>query len=144
GLRDDPAWMAKRFWHALSPSEVDQALKLLEEARLVRREDGNPPAPVYGVAETPSTVHSSAVRNFHREMLRLAGEGLDALPVEDRSVTSLTVKMSKKKYAEVCEKLGQWQDEILSLLREDDLETHGGEVYSLVFSATPLTRTKKT
>lgn len=89
-FRDDPYWISRRLNGKASPSEISSALQfLLSEQYISKKEDGT-----YAISDhmviSSDEIKSLAIRNYHRQMLELAKEFLEELPIEKREFGALT------------------------------------------------------
>lgn len=153
-FREDPSWIARRFRSQVRPAEVRKALKLLEKTGLaVRGKDGRL-APANPTLLSRPTLQSLAARNFHRTMWEKAAESLDAVPQEERNVTSVTVTLNANEYERVCSEVDDFRRELLQQIsswREANSSTGEAdsecsdtrEVYTVGFHVVPLTEDKK-
>jgi uncharacterized protein (TIGR02147 family) len=71
-------------------------------------------------------------------MMRLAGRALVELPPDKRHVTGLTLGISRKAYARICEDIFALQEKILKTAEEDE---GSDSVYQLNFQFFPLSKT---
>lgn len=141
-FREDPAWIGKRLNPEVRPSDVQRALELLEEVGLVVRDEQGRLRPANTKISTGPKVHSLAVRNFHRSMLDLASQALEAAPKDQRDVTALTLSLTPKQFELVRGRIAQFRRDLLDLVDEEVREAPLGEareVYQVGFQVFPLT-----
>ncbi len=133
--------IANRLWPRIKPAEAGRALALLERLGLLQREqesaDLKSPE---GTLETPPQVKSLAVRNYHRAVLALAADALTRLPQEERNVTSIALRLTRRDYQWVCERISEFQDEILTTLGGKEPTADNAEVHNVCFAVMPVTR----
>ncbi len=142
-FRDDPAWISKRLFPTVPPSDVKRALDALQSAGLVERGPDGKLRPIAPKLATPPTVRSLAVRNFHRSVLQNAAASLDSLPVEERNVTSLTVNLTRQQYDELCAEMTRLRAELLDRYGVDQKAPAPQDVYSVGVHVVPMTRRDK-
>jgi len=142
-FREDPVWISKRLFPQVSLPDVKKALEALEKAGLVERIAGGILKPTAPKLATPPTVRSLAVRNFHRAMLENAAHSLDALPVEERNVTSLTLNLSRSQYEEFVAEITRYRAELLDRYGMESPDGQPRDVYSVGIHVVPLTRREK-
>ncbi len=137
-----PMELGKRLWPRARAAEVKRALGTLQELGLLEVDEAGRLRGVSGALETDAEVQSLAVRNYHRTMLQCAAASLDALPRAERSVTSVTVKLTRCQYERVCKQIDSFQDALLSALGGDEQPSSASEleVYHLSFALVPATR----
>jgi len=133
--------LARRIEPPISANLARQSINLLEELNLIKREpDGS-----YKVTDqfltTDKQLRSIAVRNFQKEMIRLAGEAIDRFDPEERDISSLTISTSKACLEMIREKLECTRKEILQLVAEHDDKPQ--EVYQLNFQVFPVSKNSK-
>jgi uncharacterized protein (TIGR02147 family) len=142
-FREDPTWIGRRLNPEVKAPEVRQALSLLEEVGLAVRDEQGRLRPSTTRISTGPRVRSLAVRNFHRSMLELASNALEAAPQDQRDVTALTLTLSRRQFELVRGRIAQFRRELLDLVEEEqrgegpDVEPR--EVYQVGFQLFPLT-----
>lgn len=150
-FREDPEWIGRRLHPRVGAQEVTRALEVLERAGLIERDKNGRLVPSHKALEASPDVASLAVRNYHRGMLSLAETSLDGLPKDARNISSLTVRMNRKQYETVCERISRFQDEILDYLNGEPESPKGDElpdeleeeIYFLGYLTVPATRKDK-
>jgi len=136
GFRDDPTWIAKRLSPGVTKAEADSALALLFRLNLIERnKDGRIVLSEASIA-TPDEVNSLAVENFHKEMIDRAADSLTHTKGKHRNISSLTVAMSKEKFARIKERIHEFRKEIRAMLGDGD---EPEEVYQINFQLFCLT-----
>jgi uncharacterized protein (TIGR02147 family) len=127
----DARWIAKRL--GISAIEAQGALRRLERMGLVKKQGRKllrTSAPIH----TTTGVPSAALKKFHRQQLGLAIEALQKVPIERRTITSVTMAIDPARIAVAKQKIAEFRD-----LLSDFLE--GGEkkeVYLLSLQLFPL------
>ena len=141
-FREDPVWISARLRPHITPAKARRALEDLERVGLAARDADGRLRPTETKLTTPASLRSRAVREYHRQMLRVAADALDLVPLDRRNVTSLTVSMSRRQYEAVVRRIERFRGELLDLLDDASPSTPGEvrDVYVLGFSAIPLTR----
>jgi uncharacterized protein (TIGR02147 family) len=82
-------------------------------------------------------VQTIAVKNFQKDMIRLAMEALDRVPREDRDISTLSISTSRDCLEAIRERLAEMRREIMDLVRREEKTE---EVYQLNFQIFPLTQ----
>ena len=85
-------------------------------------------------ASTSDEVSSASVANWHREMMKKAGESIDRYPREKRDISSVTVAISGKMAAKIKEKVQEFRRELIELASQDESPT---TVYQINFQFFP-------
>jgi uncharacterized protein (TIGR02147 family) len=113
-FRDDPYWIARRLVFQASISEISQALKFLIEEMFIEKSPQGFKAGDQMVLSSDE-VRSLAIRNYHRQMLDLARQSLESLPMEQREFGALTLNLPesalpelKFKLKEIRKNLHEW------------------------------------
>jgi uncharacterized protein (TIGR02147 family) len=145
GIASDPAALAKRVWPQVGLREVKHAVELLERLGMIQRNDQGQWVSKGGTLETAPEVKSLAVRNYHRDMLQRAAQSLENLPVEERNVTSVTVRLTGNQYRAVCALIDTFENQVLEKASESSHEQslNDTEVYNLSLALVPATRRSK-
>lgn len=116
---DDYAALAKRLRPAISASEARLAVKTLLQLGFIFSHSDGTWSQKDPLLHTGFEVHSLAVRGFNRQMVQLAGEALDRIPVAERNVTGVTMAVSPRSYEQITEEIRAFQEKILRLVESD-------------------------
>lgn len=116
---DDYAALAKRLRPTISASEAKAAVRTLIQLGFVTAKPDGTYIQNDPLLHTGFEVHSLAVRGFNRQMVQLAGEALDRIPVQERNVTGVTMSVSPRTYGLITEEIRAFQDKILRLVESD-------------------------
>lgn len=136
GFKDDPEWIAKRIKPNLTVPEVRKALAELEQLGLLERTPDGHLKKTKVNLRTANEVVSSAIAQWHREMIRRAGESIDSVPREQRDISSITCSMSLETAQKIKEKVQKLRKELLEIVSQDPSPT---VVYQLNFQLFPQT-----
>ena len=113
---------------------IEEALDRLQKLELLRRkEDGTFEAMTPPVATT-NTVPSSAVRRHHQQILSLAGQSLDYVPMAAREFCNMTMAINPEALPKAKKILRHAMEEAMELLETGDRT----ELYSLSLGLFPL------
>lgn len=82
-------------------------------------------------------VQSLAVRNFNRQMLKLAQDSLDRFAIEERTAVGVTLSVSPETYELMQTEIRTFQDRILQLAAREEKAT---QTMQLCVSLFPLTK----
>lgn len=138
-LRPDagrPAALGSRLRPARTAKTVHKALEALQEAGLVeRRADGLLHAADRSLVAN-AEVGVGAIRQFHRESLRLAERSLEEIPVDERNITGVTLSISRRTYDIMCQRLAEIH---LEFGRLAELDEAADRVYHLTLAMFPVT-----
>ncbi|MBD3322824.1 MAG: TIGR02147 family protein [Chitinivibrionales bacterium] len=131
----EPSWYAKMVYPPIRPKQAAKSLALLEKMRLLRKTKNKFWKQSSRFYETDRELNSLAIRNFHEKMITLAGKALDAIPQNEREVSSLTVKMSAATYAKVKDRIQDFKEELMAIINEDRV---ADQVYQINFQLFPV------
>jgi uncharacterized protein (TIGR02147 family) len=136
-FKDDPRWIASILWPAILPAQAAEALDvLLSLGLLVRSHDGRL---VQGelLVSTGPEVRSVVVANYHRAMLERADASIDAVPPDQRDISSLTLCLGADGLRRLKERVQRFRRELLEL---SALENAPVQVVQMNFQLFPLSR----
>jgi uncharacterized protein (TIGR02147 family) len=120
----------------LDAPTVSKALAKLQNLGLIQRKGQKYVRVDSGFLNTTSEVKNLALRNFHRQALRLGLAALDHDALEDRSCTGITMAIDPAKIPEAKRRILAFQKELMEFLEDGPRK----EVYQL---ETVLFRMKK-
>jgi uncharacterized protein (TIGR02147 family) len=133
----EPAKLAKMVVPEIRPGEAKKSLRLLEELGLLKRSDDGKWEQTAPLLATDRELNSLAVRNFHTRMLEIAKGALERLPVPDREISSMTVKVSPKGYNKIKERIQEFKEELMQIVNGDsDVD----QVYQIGFQLFPVSQ----
>lgn len=133
----DPYWIASVLWPAIPPADAAEALRtLLSLGLLVENAEGRV---VQGevLVSTGPEVRSVVVANYHRAMLERAGASIDAVPSDQRDISSLTLCLGTDGLRRLKERVQRFRRELLDL---SALEEDPKQVVQMNFQLFPLSR----
>jgi uncharacterized protein (TIGR02147 family) len=137
-FKGDYADLAKKLTPPISPKEAQKSVALLEKLELIRKKnDGS-----YEVTEKTITSYPQvpivAVHNFQLACMDLAKQAIDRFPFEERSISTLTLSVSKDTFKTIAEKLAAFRHEVLELVKHD--QNLINQVYQFNFQIFPMTQ----
>ena len=133
----DYKWIAKNLYPRLSPVLVRKSMQTMLKLGLLEKKNGRLLVKDKLIT-TGREAQSLAVAHFHLEMMRLAEQALKDLPSDKRHITGLTLGISHKAYARICEEIFSLQEKILKIAENDE---DSDSVYQLNFHLFPLSKT---
>jgi len=112
-FRQDPRWIARTMQPSITSAQATRALRVLEKLELLRRDaDGRlrqaSPIVTTGVGPLPHHIVS-----YHRGMLQSASRALDAVPRDEREISSLTLCVSHEVMLELKQRIREFRGELL-------------------------------
>jgi uncharacterized protein (TIGR02147 family) len=135
GFRPDARWVVKRIGKAITEREAEESLNLLATLGLLKKTANG-----FGQSEvnitTSDEVRSLLVKNYHHQMIRMAGTALDYLPAGRRDVSSITIPIHARDFARLKEQIQLMRKELLNLAAEPGT---GEDVVQVNIQLFPLT-----
>jgi uncharacterized protein (TIGR02147 family) len=104
---------------SISKEQAQEAVALLETLGLVKLGDDGFYNRLHDHISTGPEVRSQAVRDFQKEMIRLASESLDRHPKEERDISALTINMSQQTLEDIREILRNARQSIKKRVDQD-------------------------
>lgn len=135
-FRGQPEWIARHLNGNLSSAQVAESLKLLVELGLLNR-TANGYRQQNALLTTDDEVQNLLVKDYHTQMLALAGQALQELPGDQRDISALTFGVRKKDFPALKKHLQLMRKELL------DFSVDAGEAEEVVqvnIQLFPLTR----
>jgi len=103
--------MAKSL--GVTKADVELALEQLVSLGLAKKE-----GPIWKRVdeslETPNETHSLNIRNFHREMIRIAHDAVDKVPPEKRNLQAISIALSEAEFEALKKKINEFAAEVSS------------------------------
>lgn len=132
--RDDHESLGRMMRPQIPGVEIEANLRLLEELGLARRDEGG----VWRKSElflTTGETEAEAIDLFRQKTMELGIEAIDRFTRDDRSISTLTLTLSKPAFERVRDKLRHLRREILEISRSD---TEADRVMQVNFQVFPL------
>jgi len=135
-FKDDFKKLGAAFIPAIPASAAAKAVELLLHLKFIERRADGTYVKTAPSLTTGNQIRSIAIANYHREMFRLADDGIDRFPPAERDIASLTLGISRKTIPVIKERLQQLRNELLEIAEED---TEVEQVVQLNMQLFPLT-----
>ncbi len=116
--KQTPEQIANLLTPKITPQEADKALKLLLKLGLVKKSNDCWESRDKAITTEPG-IKSIILKNYHKEMLRLASESLDRFPAQERDVSALTLSLKNERIIEIKERLAELRKELLEIACSD-------------------------
>lgn len=132
--RDDHERLGKMMFPPILGAEIEESLRLLDELGLARRDD----AGIWRKTDkflTTGDSDAEAIDIFRQKTMALGIEAMDRFSREDRSISTLTLTLSKEAFERVRDRLRHLRREIMEISRSDD---KADRVVQINFQAFPL------
>jgi uncharacterized protein (TIGR02147 family) len=137
---EDPRWIGRTLWPAISPAEAAQALETLLTLGLLVRAPSGRIEQAEQLVSTGPEVQSVHIATYHRAMLERASGAIDDVPREHRDISSLTLCLGRDGLRRLKERVQRFRRELLEL---SELETEPSQVVQLNFQLFPLSSAKQ-
>jgi uncharacterized protein (TIGR02147 family) len=128
---------ASRLLPSITEAQAKRSVKLLQKLGMITKDDDGVYRLKSDFVTTDGMVQTIAVKNFQKDMIRLAMEALDRVPREDRDISTLSISTSRDCLEAIRERLAEMRREIMDLVRREEKTE---EVYQLNFQIFPLTQ----
>jgi uncharacterized protein (TIGR02147 family) len=138
GYNGDPQWIVRRIFPRITAAEVKRCITLLQKLHLIFHNKAKQKwEPTDNVIRTPREVSNLVASLYHKKVLDLAGNAVDAFGPDTRDMRAVTLKLSPKNYAKLKKKFNDYWNEVLALAALDD---DSESVYQVHFALFPLTK----
>ena len=119
GFRESPAWIAKQLVPRIRASEARRAVELLLRLGMLVRDEEGRLRQSEALVTSGAEASRSLVAEYHRVMMRHAGESIDRVPREQRDISSLTVALSAEGLERFKKRLQEFRRELLAMSAEE-------------------------
>ncbi len=141
-FNEDPKWIAAHCVPRITPTDARDAIDTLLEIGLIKRDETGKLVQSEAVIDTGMETKGIEAFNYHESILNKARTCLSIIPAEERSFTALTIPMPLSLRDEIIKKISNFQEEILDLVNQKDLNHNS--VFQLSMQFFPVTlQTKK-
>lgn len=111
-FREDPQWINRKLGTKISHDEIQKAIKTLLHLKLLERDSYNRLRQTEESIVTSSDIGDLAVLNFHKEMIKKAGDALEQSATTCRDISALTVSVSREQFSQIKERINDFRREI--------------------------------
>jgi uncharacterized protein (TIGR02147 family) len=138
-FKGDPKDLALQLAPQITPKEAKQALKLLEDLKLVEQDESGTYRTLGLNLTTGKEWRSVAITQYQREMIRMAEESLERFRKEERDISTLTLNIPESAIPEIRELASEFRESVKKLVN-----SYGNtdRVYQMNLQLFPLTRRK--
>lgn len=134
GFKNDPEWIAKKLKPNITTSEARKALAQLVQLQLLVPTKNGKLVKAKMNLRTTDEVASTAIAQWHRDMMKLAADSIDLIPRDQRDISSITCSMSLNTAKKIKEKIQKFRKEIMEFAAQDESPNM---VYQLNFQLFP-------
>ena len=139
GATADPRWIAQRL--GIAVNEAAQAVLRLERLAIIETR------PVFKQMSDPievlSATPSLAIRKYHKQVLNLALEKIETVPMQHRNYDSVTIPVNSKQLDFLKKQMSHLIEIILEQSQKDVEKKTCDQVYHLNVQLFPLTKIKE-
>jgi uncharacterized protein (TIGR02147 family) len=136
-FREDPGWIARTLWPAVSFDEAQEALVTLLELGLLVRDANGDLRQGDPLLSTGAEIASLNIARYHQAMLERASAAIETVPAEQRDISSLTLCLGSDGVRRLKERLRAFRRELLEI---SSLEENPKQVVQLCLALFPLSR----
>ena len=111
--------LSARLGNMVSPSKIRQSVTLLLRLGLLTRTGENRYRQSAVSLNTENELNSFAVRQYHEQILKVAGNALHAIPPAQREIASTTLHLSKTGFEKIKKRLQEFREELLQIATDD-------------------------
>ncbi len=134
---EDPEWISQELVPTITMAQAREAIDLLLELGLVVRDEDGALTRGEAAIATEHEVHSLAVANYHRQMLKRAADSIELTGSTYRDLSALTLSIRSETVAELKERIHNFKEIIADLCDRDESPN---AVYQLNIQLFPLNR----
>lgn len=131
-FKPEAKWMSNRL--GLPLSSIEDSLKNLHQAGLIEKTDGFYKATHQNMTST-TNIPSSAIRNYHRQMIERSLWSLENVPLELRDITAMMVTANPNKLYKLKILSQEFKQKAAEILDDGDTT----EVYTICVQIVPTT-----
>jgi uncharacterized protein (TIGR02147 family) len=118
-FREDATWIANQLVPTISHEQAGEALEVLLELELVRRDNHGRLQRGEPSLTTEHEVRSLAIANYHRQMLERAGDSIENVPRDFRDLGAMTVCISPRTITELKARVHAFRELLFELCESD-------------------------
>ncbi len=136
-FRNDFKWLARMVTPAITAKQARLSVELLKKLGMIKRLKNGTCGIAHKSITTGKEVVGLAVQNFHGECADLAKNAIRNMAKENRSITGLTLGISKASYDRIVEETLRFQENIMDIANADQ---NADRVYQYNFHIFPVSK----
>jgi len=140
-FREEPKWISRRLRNKVSPAEAREAVQLLIELKLIKRNADGRLQPLSVSVTTAPAVGWISVFKFHEAMLDAAKESLKLDRGRDREISSISVALTPQQFQQCKLEIQEFENRLMQNFEKTDPEAR--DVYQFNFQLFPVTDIKQ-
>ncbi|MGK5084550.1 TIGR02147 family protein [Bdellovibrionota bacterium FG-1] len=137
GFKPDPSWIQDRLQESVSQREIEVALKFLIDHGFIETAPDGSVTPPSKPMDCLGGIYRTALIQFHREMLVLAGKSIDTTPPEKRNLVGYTLPVDSSRFERIQRIMLNAYDEIRAISQEASV---GDEIYHVELAFFPVSK----
>ncbi len=118
-FKEDYEWIARRLSPPITAQQAKKSVEFLLSVGILKRDKNGSLIQKDAVISSEYEMASAALRNFHSQMVGLAGEAIEGAPRELREISSLTLGLSVKCLHRLKERIRIFKEELLTMVVDD-------------------------
>lgn len=143
-FKDDYNLLARNCIPRLTSMQAKSAVNYLVTNGFLKKNKTGKYTQTHPVISTGSMVNSTILRKYHRQTLLQSVDALDAINLDKRDISSLTMSVSENTYHKMKKEIQDFRKRLLALAREDkkgEIVCHAG--FQLIPKSKTFKKTKE-
>ena len=140
-FQSDPVWIANTLRPTISTKEATEAVDVLLELGVFKRDDAGVLQTTDAVLSTGPETTNMHLATFHEQMMLRAIDAISKVPAQERDISSLTCCLGPKGLARVKKRVQEFRRELIAIAIEE--EKDGAEVVQIGFQVFPLSTNRE-
>ena len=117
-FREDHAWIGAQLLPQIKPDKVKDAIELMLSIGLLVRDDAGALERAEPNLTTGHVVQKLAASNYHRQMIKLAGESIERVHWEKRFMSTTTMCISREQYEDIKSRIFEFREQVIGAASE--------------------------
>ena len=138
GFKEDGSWIAKRLGGLVTPPQARQAIEVLLELGLLKRDAKEKLVQSSTYVTTGDEVQSVAAYLYHDQMIKLARDSLREKPSSERNLTALTFTLRRSDYEQVVSEINDLRKRVIAVLQNRTIQDEDEALYQLNVHLFPI------
>ncbi len=138
GFRNSPAWISSQLLPRVEPYEVEEALSMLLVSGVIKK-TANGYKPAEPDITTDDEIKSFLVKNYHAQMLKLAGWAQDEVPGKERDISSVCFAIKESELPNLKKQIQLMRKELRNFAASDG---DGDRIVQVNIQLFPLSKGK--
>lgn len=139
GFKPEAKWIAKQLIPSITEKEAAEALDVLEELGMIKRDEAGVIERSDQVVSTGPETSGLHIVNYHAVMMEKAIQSIDAVARERRDISGVTLCLPVGAIPKLKERIRDFRKEVLAMEVSDGT---GDEVVQLAIQLFPLTKSQ--